>query len=229
MPYANWTYKARNPIQRMSHRRRFEKSARLLERVIPEGGSLLDFGCADGFLLSKLIGRLPSSVVLHGYEPFPDSKVDDKLVIFNEESQLHGVYDVVSCFEVLEHFSPENVAKLIATIKSHLSPEGLLVISVPVEGGPVGLFKGLTRKMFDRRLRHQYSWRNLWRTLWYMPLDEWRHGDGYLDHIGFYFRNLLPVLEKDFSLQSLEYSPLPIPGQLVNSQIYAIFRLKPGV
>lgn len=227
MPYANWTYKARNPIQRLSHKRRFEKTARLIERVLPEGGSLLDFGCADGFLLSKLVGRLPSSAVLHGYEPFPDSKVDDSLIIFNDESQLSGrLYDVVSCFEVLEHFSAQNAEKLIRTMKQHLSPDGLLVISVPVEGGPVGLFKGLTRKMFDRRLRHQYTWRNLWRTLWYLPLDEWRQGEGYLDHIGFYFRNLLPILEKDFSLQSMEYSPFPFPGQLFNSQIYAVFHLK---
>lgn len=227
MPYANWTYKARNPIQRLSHKRRFEKTARLLERIIPEGGSLLDFGCADGFLLSKLHRRLPSSVVLNGYEPFPDSKVDDSLVIFNDETQLKGcVYDVVSCFEVLEHFSRENAAKLIATMKSYLSPDGQLVISVPVEGGPVGLFKGLTRKMFDRRLSYQYTWRNLWRTLWYMPLDEWRQADGYLDHIGFYFRDLLPLLEKDFSLQYVEYSPFPFPGQLFNSQIYAVFRPK---
>ena len=112
MPYANWTYKARNPIQRLSHKRRFEKTARLIARILPEGGSLLDFGCADGFLLSKLKGRLPSSVVLNGYEPFPDSKVDDSLVIFNDEAQLEGRdYDVVSCFEVLEHFSQEKCRK----------------------------------------------------------------------------------------------------------------------
>lgn len=230
MPYANWTYKAKNPIQRLSHERRFEKSCRLLETVLPEGGALLDFGCADGFLLSKLKGRLPSITILNGYEPFPDSKVDDSLTIFNDEAQLAGrVYDVVSCFEVLEHFSQVNAEKLIRTMKEHLAPGGLLVVSVPVEGGPVGLFKGLTRKLFDRRLSYQYTWRNLWRTLWFMPLDEWRQADGYLDHIGFYFRNLLPILEKDFTLQDVEYSPFPIPGQLINSQIYAVFRRKTDI
>lgn len=228
MPYANWTYKAKNPIQRASHRRRFEKSCRLVEKALPEGGSLLDFGCADGYLLSKLASRLPSTCILNGYEPFPDSKVDDSLVIFNDEAQLDGrLYDIVSCFEVLEHFSLKNTRSLLDSIKSHLKPDGLLVISVPIEGGPVGLFKGLTRRLFDRRLSHQYTWRNLWRTLWYLPLDEWRQADGYIDHIGFYFRNLLPVIEEEFGLQEIQYSPMPVPGQLVNSQIYAIFRRKP--
>ncbi len=227
MPYANWTYKARNPIQRLSHKRRFEKSAKLLTQLIPEGGSLLDFGCADGFLLSKLQSRLPDSIVLNGYEPYPDSKVDDSLVIFNDAEQLEGrKYDVVSCFEVLEHFSKKNGAALIENMRKMLNSDGKLVISVPVEGGPVGLFKGLTRKLLDSRLSYQYTWRNLWRTLCFKPLDEWRQADGYLDHIGFYFRDLLPLLEKDFVLQKLYYSPMPFPGQLFNSQIYAVFSLK---
>ncbi len=227
MPYANWTYKARNPLQRLSHKRRFEKSAKLLEQLIPDGGALLDFGCADGFLLSKLQSRLSNSIVLNGYEPYPDSKVDESLVIFNDAEQLKGrSYDVVSCFEVLEHFSLQNSAALIATMRKMLKENGRLVISVPVEGGPVGLFKGLTRKLFDSRLRYQYTWRNLWRTLFFKPLGEWRQADGYLDHIGFYFKDLMPLLEKDFILQRLDYSPMPFPGQIFNSQIYAVFSLK---
>ena len=227
MPYANWTYNARNPLQRFSHRRRFEKSCRLIGGLLGDNGSLLDYGCADGYLLSKLRETLPRTVTLHGFEPFPDSKVDESLVIFNDECELQGrTYDVVSCCEVLEHFSAEGSVRLIEAMRQRLKPGGLLVVSVPVEGGPAGLFKGLLRKTFDRRLRHQYTWRNLWRTLWYMPLDEWRQGDGYLDHIGFYFRDLRPRLERDFELLRIEYSPMPVRGQAFNSQIYAIFRRK---
>lgn len=227
MPYADWSYNARNPLQRYSHRRRFEKSCQLVERYLPNGGSLLDYGCADGFLLSKLTLRNHQAETLHGYEPFPDSKVDEQLTIFNSEDEIAGRrYDVVSCFEVLEHFSESRRREILGKIKGVLSKDGVLIISVPVESGPVGMLKGVLRKATDPRLRHQYTWRNIWRTLWGLPLEEWREGEGYLDHIGFYYRDLRRQLEEDFDIERTEYSPMPLRGTPFNSQIYVICRRK---
>lgn len=227
MPYADWTYNARNPIQRFSHRRRFEKSCRIVGRYLCPGVRYLDYGCADGFLLSQLTAAHPDTVILHGFEPFPDSKVDDSLVIFNSLDELVSRrYDVVSCFEVLEHFSATRRQHILDAIKRVMAPDAKLIISVPVEIGPVGMLKGLLRKAFDRRLRYQYTWRNIWRTLCGLPLNEWRIQDGYLDHIGFYLRDLKRQLETDFIIERVEYSPTPVRGQLFNSQIYTICSLR---
>lgn len=189
---------------------------------------LLDFGCADGRLLAMLQSDAGEHTVLHGYEPFPDSEADPNLTIHNCYEQLpaHG-YDIVTCFEVLEHFSAEKQRQLLRQISRLLVPGGLLIISVPVEYGPAGVFKGLIRRLTDRKARRIYTAANLLRTLLGRPIPGSREGDGYLSHAGFYFKDLKPILARNFTCQSIRYSPLGSGTGLFNSQIIAIYRIKP--
>ncbi len=48
MPYADYTYKCKNPLRRYSHQRRIAMSLSFIDRYLPKNGSILDFGCADG-------------------------------------------------------------------------------------------------------------------------------------------------------------------------------------
>lgn len=54
MPYADYTYKCKNPLRRYSHQRRIAMSLSFIDRYLPKNGSILDFGCADGYMLGQL-------------------------------------------------------------------------------------------------------------------------------------------------------------------------------
>ena len=227
MPYSDWTYNAKNPLRRFSHRKRMIKSVNLALKALPEKGRLLDFGCADGYMVS-LLQQITGPGRIFGYEPYPDSKVDESTIIYNRWDDVAGQqFDVVTCFEVLEHFSPDNQRKLLRQIRSLLKAGGTLIISVPVEYGPVGVFKGVLRKVTDRRQRHWYSWRNIARTLLSRPIEGARDSDGYLDHVGFYYRALTALLnECGFTTVSRSFSPYNFGGAAVNSQIYTVLKRK---
>ena len=62
MPYADYTYKCKNPLRRYSHQRRIAMSLSFIDRYLPKNGSILDFGCADGYMLKASV-----------FEPYPDA------------------------------------------------------------------------------------------------------------------------------------------------------------
>lgn len=229
MPYSDWTYNSRNPIRRFSHRRRFSQLCNLLSRYTGAGMDMLDFGCADGHLI-YLLGESDSTGCTYcGYDPYPDKLTHPEVTIYDNFDEILSSgkkFHVITCLEVLEHFAPHMQRRLINQIKSVLVPGGILIVSVPVESGLSGLFKGVVRKLTDSQRRYQYTWRNLWRTLLARPLSEFRQGDGYLDHIGFYFKDLRPLLEREFEIISISHSPFPIFGAAFNSQITCILKVK---
>lgn len=229
MPYSEWTYNSSNPIRRFSHRRRFIQLDRLLKRHLQPGMDMLDFGCADGHLISILSADSPAGCTYCGYDPYPDRSAHPEVTIYDNFDDILSsgrTFDVVTCLEVLEHFSPHMQRLLLKQIRSVLKPGGTLIISVPVENGMPGVFKGLVRKLTDPRLRPQYSLRNLWRTMLALPLPEFRAGDRYLDHIGFYFKDLKELLEADFEIRDTSHSPFPFLGTPFNSQITCILKCK---
>lgn len=229
MPYSDYTYNSHNPIRRFSHKRRFNQLCKLVSRYTRPGMNVLDFGCADGHLISLLSANCDNGCNYIGYDPYPDSESDPSVTIYDNFDDIKSTntsFDVITCLEVLEHFNPNMQRKLIGQVKSILSPGGTLIISVPIESGLPGVFKGIIRKLTDKRLRPKYTWNNLWRTLISRPINQYRTGDGYLDHIGFYFKDLRKLLEDDFNIQSVTYSPFPFFGAALNSQITCILKPK---
>lgn len=59
-------------------------------------------------------------------------------------------FDVIICFEVIEHLENDNFA--IQKLKEKLAPGGLLALSTPLKSAPLSKI-GLTRK-FDRNVGH---------------------------------------------------------------------------
>lgn len=49
--------------------------------------------------------------------------------------EQHGLFDLVSCFEVIEHMGPDDGDRLLAAIRTVLAPEGKVLLSTPVFGG----------------------------------------------------------------------------------------------
>lgn len=146
MPYSDWTYNSRNPIRRFSHRRRFSQLCKLLSRYTGAGMDMLDFGCADGHLI-YLLGESDSTGCTYcGYDPYPDKLTHPEVTIYDNFDEILSwgkKFHVITCLEVLEHFAPHMQRRLINQIKSVLVPGGILIVSVPVESGLSGLFKGV--------------------------------------------------------------------------------------
>jgi len=80
-------------------------------------------------------------MLLVGYEPFMESLDDNAVTIKTdwdsivEFSEQLGLFDYVTCFEVLEHFSPQNQYEALKKMHSVVKPTGTVIISVPIEKG----------------------------------------------------------------------------------------------
>jgi SAM-dependent methyltransferase len=134
----NAAYDQRNP--RYKHR----SYLREVRRVTPEGGALLDVGCAYGSFLGEAAGHFAcTGCDVSGHAVEVASRRLPGVPVF--QSDVLGVppsgdYDVVTCFDVLEHVSALDAA--LAHLRTVLKPRGALVITVPVYDTPVGRLVG---------------------------------------------------------------------------------------
>jgi SAM-dependent methyltransferase len=127
-------YDRRNP--RYKHR----SYLREVRRVAPEGGSLLDVGCAYGRFLREAAREYSCAgcdVSQHAVEVA--SRRLPGVPIFRCDVlglPPAGRYDVVTCFDVLEHVP--DLDRALAHLRRVLRPGGVLALAVPVYDTPVG-------------------------------------------------------------------------------------------
>jgi len=98
------------------------------------------------YAISQARKRLPDDVVLY-------SGVLDEI-------EIHLRFDVITCFDVLEHIPDLNTA--LDNIEHLLRPGGLLVFTVPVYDGPVG---SLVQKMDQDETHLHKEGRDFWLKL----------------------------------------------------------------
>ncbi len=133
------SYLHKNPALRWMAWRRVEEVARLLERHVPQGGRVLDFGCGTGVLFEASLSRASEVVgvdlVLRAAQLWVDRRGLDRVRLLSpgeaEASLSPGSVDVVVAAEVLEHI--DDPAETLAFFLRVLRPEGSLVISLPTE------------------------------------------------------------------------------------------------
>ena len=228
-----------------SHGRRFAEARRL---AAPHAGRrLLDYGCGDGTFLALVRDRFPDAV---GVEVDP-ALVEDarrrlaslpgaRFVHTGETGDLpaHG-FGVVTCMEVLEHCTEDAVDRVLADIGRLLAPDGVLIVSVPVETGPSLLVKQAFRALAGLRGvsgyvdRERYAPGELARMLLAgeearidRPVYETAFADGgpnqYHGHKGFNWRRLRARLARDFAVRRTRFTPLPALGASLNSQAWFV-------
>ena len=124
--------------ERVYFRAKLEQRHAVLQRVSPQGRSMLDVGCGEGFALAYFRERGWSVKGLDfsaaGVESQnPDCRnalvVGDIFALLDAEIAAGRKYDAVWLQNVLEHIV-DPVALLI-DLKSLLAPEGVAVITVP--------------------------------------------------------------------------------------------------
>lgn len=154
-----------NPLQRRMIERFHQKIGEIVEGLEPD--TFLDAGCGEGFVAQMLLERMPSLQVT-GFDFNPSSvamaRAKNPTLTFREASIFEipfgdGEFDVVGCFEVLEHQDdPAGALRELARVAKRA-----VVLSVPREPY-FSLANAARGKNWDVRPRGSDSdHRQLWR------------------------------------------------------------------
>lgn len=215
--YDNYTYNSKNPIARFSHRKRLRTAIQLTSDNEIE--SLLDYGCGDGKFLLEMKSYRPRLKTI-GYDPLSESEEVNKIKIFKNLEDIGSYkFDLITCFEVLEHFNSKNQKEILFQMKSMLKKYGQIIISVPIEIRFPSLIKNIRRLTLSRGKYHTIK--NTFKCLLEIPVPEVRDLDGFIpSHIGFNHKIFEKEINEYFIIKSKIYSPFPLLGYNLNSQVF---------
>lgn len=202
--YRNWSVKNLGHRQRLAH---IERTVRAIE--LGPNPSFADVGCSNGFVTDRLreaLGLPEADGYDYVVDHFELGRARHPRIRFSAHDlcavPLPRKYSLVTCFETLEHVGDLTLAvkNLVASVR----PGGHLLISVPVEYGPLGAVKYvLKRRVYGYRLDElpggeAVAW-DYWRTLVTSgPISRFRTTGraGWGTHFGFDSREVGEVLER---------------------------------
>jgi 2-polyprenyl-3-methyl-5-hydroxy-6-metoxy-1,4-benzoquinol methylase len=231
-------------LVRWSHGSRFRLGREL---VAPFAGRrLLDYGCGDGTFLSLVQDLFPEAL---GVDVAADQIADCRLrfasapgIVFLATGALNDLrhrnrYEIVVCMETLEHCPDDIQVTVLDQIHSVTAPGGTVVISVPIEIGPPLLAKQGARALVaigglsEYATRERYHPGELARMLFAgaetaIPREEYKGdlGSRFTGHKGFNWRRLQRTIERRFAVERRLFSPLPLLGAWLNSQVWFVCR-----
>jgi 2-polyprenyl-3-methyl-5-hydroxy-6-metoxy-1,4-benzoquinol methylase len=222
LEYARGTHSHKRSLFRLSHRRRFGYAVELLDWR-PDC-RVLDFGSGDGYLLELLSAKSPYDR-LTALEPLAYLQEEIKarfaanpIKIITSTTNLPDYsFDRIACLEVLEHLQPDDVAKTLGELRRLVTPDGIVVISIPIEIGPSALMKYLAARLLtgsDRR----HTFREVLEVTFGLPVARDREAK-FIPHKGFNFRRLKEQVEEHFTIEREMFSPVPILRSTLNAQV----------
>jgi len=135
-------------------------------------------------------------------------------------------FDIVTCFETLEHFGPQVVQLRVDEIIALAKPEGRVVVSVPIEIGPASLFKSAVRAAIGKP-HPGTSAAGVLAGLFAQPVRRpAEKAGGYISsHIGFDYRTIPGLFSaRGWQRDRTLYSPVGLAGPLFNSQVLFVFK-----
>jgi SAM-dependent methyltransferase len=246
--YAQKQLGCRSSIIRWSHTARFRLA--MLLAGDHQAGRLLDYGCGDGTFMGLVADRF---AVCIGAD-VDEVQIDDCQSRFAPLPNLHfclvrdlsdarhaRAYDVVTCMETLEHCLEPIVDRVLDDLQRLCAPDGRIVISVPIEIGPVFFIKFIVRKLAALRGLSDYA-----RYETYSLGDAWRMafatkdtivarpaygpaGAPYHSHYGFNWRRLRIKVADAFELKRTLFSPAGWCGGWLSSQVWFVCQPKQKV
>ena len=140
----NW-----NPWQDINHRDRLKTIVRWVDEVLPDGGRVLDAGCAHGEVAAAIARRRPDADVVgvdiadvwveearRRHNNVPNvrfERADVRDLPFDDDS-----FDVVICAEVIEHLPDDGWERAVREL-DRVSRD-VVIISIPDDREPDGTY-----------------------------------------------------------------------------------------
>ncbi len=123
--------KNRKRLEGFDRHPRWDREVQIINRLVPEGGRLLDIGCSSGDFLAELDDRWEKLGIEPNEERASIARSRGLEVLEEEfhEANLGRKFDVVTFYEVIEHLIEFN--STIDGINSILKEGGLFVLSTP--------------------------------------------------------------------------------------------------
>lgn len=89
--------------------------------------NVLDYGCGSGYGTKVLKEKFKS---VTSFDTYPDDYLPPGIEVVTDESKLpKNKFDIVTCFEVIEHMGQEEQVQLISKMADFLNDTGTLFIS----------------------------------------------------------------------------------------------------
>jgi 2-polyprenyl-3-methyl-5-hydroxy-6-metoxy-1,4-benzoquinol methylase len=224
VPYEQQTFDRRNPIARFAHRTRMRKSKMLVAPYLTGSATMVDYGCGQGRFLGELAVDIKQSqpgVSLLGYDPYMSAKFEGYQVVSNIDEIAPESVDVVTSLEVCEHLSDDETQAFIDFVVKVMKPTGKLLVTVPIEIGPVLLVKELSRSVLHRR-RPQMPFSELIKGT-FLCVPPTRAEDRLSFHTGYDWRATEDMLLEKFDCDDVEFSPFPYRSWWGQSQVMMTF------
>jgi SAM-dependent methyltransferase len=189
-------------IRNIVHVMRLRAILRIIEEKITNPvDTYADYGCSNGFITSKIAGKLKVRVaegfdytdnVLVGAQLHPEIRFARfNLNVVNDVKR----YDLVTCFETIEHVGNMEIA--IQNVCRSRAPGGLLLVTVPIEIGWIGFLKYVIKRLlfrYDLPLACS-DWQYTVALLKGDRIKHFRHpAEGYGTHFGFDYRDVDDLL-----------------------------------
>jgi len=219
--YDDRTINSPNIFARYSHRKRIANVLRQVSKRL-DFGKILDYGCGSGVLISELNEMKANCAI--GYEPFLSAWHGHKegLPIYVDYADVlaNAPYATITILEVLEHVGWDKMSNVFDNFRELLTPDGIVIVSVPIEIGPAVLLKHFNRLRYDKG-QHVGIHDNFLELI----SAAFFGAVGYRDplkgsHKNFDFRHLIKFAKsRDWQIKILGYSPIPIIGWYGNSQV----------
>ena len=183
-------------LKNIPHILRKRTLTQIIKKIKKGPESYADFGCSNGYL-TNIFSKILNSKSSYGFdhsdniaiatENYPEIKF--KFIDLNLVNKLNQVFDIITCFETLEHVG--DTYNALKNIKNHSKPKSIILISVPIEIGLIGIFK-----FFIKRFLLQYklplkcnNWNYFLALIKGSCISNFRFSsNGYSSHFGFDYR-----------------------------------------
>jgi SAM-dependent methyltransferase len=220
--YNKNTINSSNPFVRYAHRNRIERA---IKYVIPrlELGKVLDYGCGTGVFVDAL-NRIKSNSAF-GYEPYMEEGLKSGYCVYPNYQDIvkFAPFKTITLFEVIEHLNENELEEFLSRCNEIIEEGGGIVISAPIEIGPIVIAKEMYRFLILKR-KNRYKFVEFIKTALFGIPGEKMQGisiKGLAGHKGFDFRNVIKFIRyKGWKVAILGYGPFPLLGWYGNSQVF---------
>lgn len=218
-------YRDKNICMGYSLIRRYSLAKQCIEPYLNKQTIVADLGCGDGYFLETISDRIKMGIGVDiGWEKADSLWVSrSKNLTFLKgdiiATKIEERVDIAVCMEVLEHV--QNPEKVVAHLKTIIKPNGIVLITVPIETGPSLLAKNFMGFLTGYRGRIRY-W-SLKETLLAafnpLKLEQIREISNIKAHKGFNFKKIIQLCKTEFKNVVVKFSPFPKLGSYANVSV----------